>query len=217
MTDFPTIGLYRQRLDDIRDWRTHLTDVMLTISGYSMDLTGIRGTTTRIPGGDALVMLAPWAPDATHGDDLPHPDQIIREWAHTIHDAQGNVPPHGTWATHWRFLRDQVPWILESPWAGEWQQDVDALWHRLARLTGNAPTTEDQIRGAEDCLAAADLVPDDTMLTARDADRFWPGIEARLKDDRHHRRPVPDRDEHRRYRVGDLRAYMRASHLQNTA
>ena len=50
-----------------------------TISGYSMDLTGIRGTTDRIPGGDALAMRGPWSRDADHGDDLPHPDQILRE------------------------------------------------------------------------------------------------------------------------------------------
>lgn len=219
MTDFPTIGRYRQRLTDIREWRTQLTDVMLTVSGYAMDLTGVRGTTDRIPGGDALAMLAPWAPDADHGDDLPHPDQIIREWATTIHDHQGNVPPaRATWAQQWRFLYDQTPAILESPWAADWQSDIDALWHRLAALTGNAPTPDTPTnRGPEDCQLLADRLPDDARLTARDADLFWPGIAARLKDDRHHGRPTPTRSDDRTYRVANLRTYQAMSHLQNTA
>ena len=208
MTTFETIGTMRDHLEDIRQWRSQLTDIMLTISGYSMDLTGIRGTTDRIPGGDALAMLAPWAPDATHGDDLPHPDQIIREWSHTIHDHHGTVPPaRATWTEHWRYLWDETQRILESPWAEAWTTDITALWWRLARLTGNAPANPDAQRVQADCEALADQVPPDTRLTAKEADLFWPGIEQRLKDDRHHHRPTPPRGTDRAYTAGDLRDY----------
>ena len=229
--DFPTIGLYRQRLDDIRDWYTHLPETMLTIASQPLSLAPTRGTTTRIPGGDALAMLGPWAPDADHGDDLPHPAQIIREWAHTIHDAHGNVPPaHGTWAAHWRFLRDQVPWILESPWAQDWQQDVDALWWRLARLTGNAPVekTEDVQRRLADY---GPLLPDTARLTLPQADECWPGIRNRVDQDRWKERararkegrPAQyrcDPDEKRRYLVADLREHYgatRGAEMRDTA
>ena len=203
------IARYRNRLDDIREWRPLLSDTILTLSAINLSLAPARGSTDRIPGGDALAMLGPWAPDADHGDDLPHPDQIIREWSHTIHDHHGTVPPaRATWAEHWRYLRDETQRILESPWAEAWRADIDALWWRLARLTGNAPNDdEDTMRGALDCINARDDLPPDTRLTAKDADRFWPGIAQRLKDDRHHGRPIPDRADDRTYLVADLREY----------
>ncbi|WP_087483986.1 hypothetical protein [Brachybacterium massiliense] len=204
MTSFELIGTMRDRLEDVRQWREQLSDVMLTISGYSMDLTGIRGTTDRIPGGDALTMLGPWAADADHGDDLPHPDQVLREWRETITEERRG----GSWEECWRWHWDSAPRILETPWGEEWQQDLTALWWRLARLTGNAPKhEEDTMRGALDCIAARDDLPPELRLTARDADRFWPGIEQRLKDDRHHKRPTPERSDDRTYLVTDLREY----------
>ncbi|PMC76391.1 hypothetical protein [Brachybacterium sp. UMB0905] len=204
MTSFELIGTMRDRLEDIRHWRGQLSDVMLTITCHAMDLTGIRGTTNRIPGGDALAMLGPWAPDADHGDDLPHPDQILREWMETITEQ----PSPSSWEECWRWHWDSTPRILESPWAEEWQQDLTALWWRLARLTGNEPKhEEDTMRGALDCINARDDLPPELRLTARDADRFWPGIAQRLKDDRHHGRPTPDRADDRTYIVADLREY----------
>lgn len=194
---------YRNRLDDIRTWYQHLPDIMLTVSGYAMDLAGTRGTTSRIPGGDALAMLAPWAPDADHGDDLPHPAQTVHEWVEAIDGTARR-----TFVENWRWLRDHTPQILESQWATAWRQDIDALWHRLERLSGDAPRTEQEHRGPEHCQAEADNIPDAFRLTAKDADLFWPGIEQKLKDDRHHRRPVPDRAADRTYAASDLRAYL---------
>lgn len=219
MTSFELIGTMRDRLEDIRSWKEQLSDTMVTISGYSMDLTGIRGTTDRIPGGDALAMLGPWAPDADHGDDLPHPDQIIREWSHTIHDHHGTVPPaRATWAEHWRYLWDETQRILESPWAEAWCEDITALWWRLARLTGNAPKDDTPtMADAEEIQRHAAKVPDHTMLTLREADRFAPGIENRVKRDRNAERDRARR-QHRepdyrcdpdgpRYQVADLRRH----------
>lgn len=132
-----TINRYRNRLDDIRDWKALLPEVMLTISGYSMNLTGVRGTSDRMPGGDALVMTGPWSGDADHGDDLPHPDQVLREWVERL-DGKAR----GSWTENWRWLRDQSPAILGTQWADQWKADIDALWWRLAKLTGNAPEPE---------------------------------------------------------------------------
>lgn len=214
MTSFELIGTMRDRLEDIRHWREQLSDVMLTISGYSMDLTGIRGTTDRIPGGDALAMRGPWAADADHGDDLPHPDQVLREWRETITEE----PHRGTWAECWRWHWDQTPRILETPWGEEWQQDLTALWWRLARLTGNAPKDDTPtMADAEEIQRHASAVPDHTMLTLREADRFAPGIENRVKRDRNAERDRARR-QHRepdyrcdpdgpRYQVADLRRH----------
>lgn len=214
MTSFELIGTMRDRLEDIRQWREQLSDVMLTISGYSMDLTGIRGTTDRIPGGDALAMRGPWAADADHGDDLPHPDQVLREWRETITEETRG----GSWEDCWRWHWDSTQRILESPWAEEWQQDLTALWWRLARLTGNAPKDDTPtMADAEEIQRHASAVPDHTMLTLREADRFAPGIENRVKRDRNAERDRARR-QHRdpeyrcdpdgpRYQVADLRRH----------
>lgn len=214
MTSFELIGTMRDRLEDIRAWKGQLSDTMLTVSGYSMELTGIRGTTDRIPGGDALTMLGPWAADADHGDDLPHPDQVLREWRETITEETRG----GSWEECWRWHWDQTPRILETPWGEEWQQDLTALWWRLARLTGNAPKDDTPtMADAEEIQRHASAVPDHTMLTLREADRFAPGIENRVKRDRNaerdrarrqHRDPEYRCDpEGKHWNVGDLRAH----------
>ncbi|QCR53219.1 hypothetical protein C1N80_06240 [Brachybacterium sp. SGAir0954] len=202
MTTFEQIGTMRDRLENIRQWRGQLSDVMLTITGYSMDLTGIRGTTDRIPGGDALAMLAPWAPDATHGDDLPHPDQVIKEWSHTIHDHHGTVPPaRATWAEHWRYLWDETQRILESPWAEAWTADITALWWRLARLTGNAPAPEPEpLRSVDDVWAALEQNPEHE-LTRRDLTHL--GINPSTLTTWRHRGKISESTPGR-YRAGDI-------------
>lgn len=214
MTSFELIGTMRDRLEDVRQWRGQLTDVMLTITSHGPDLTGIRGTTDRIPGGDALAMLGPWSRDADHGDDLPHPDQVLREWRETVTEETHR----GSWEECWRWHWDQTQRILESPWAEEWQQDLTALWWRLARLTGNAPKDDvPTMADAEEIQRHAQKVPDHTMLTLREADRFAPGIENRVKRDRNAERDRARRD-HRdpayrcdpdgpRYQVDDLRRH----------
>ena len=202
MTSFELIGTMRDRLEDVRQWRGQLSDVMLTISGYSMDLTGIRGTTDRIPGGDALAMRGPWAPDADHGDDLPHPDQIIREWSHTIHDHHGTVPPaRATWAEHWRYLWDETQRILESPWAEAWCEDITALWWRLAKLTGNEPERPaSPVRSIDDVWAALEDNPDHE-LTRRDLTHL--GINPSTLTTWRHRGKISESTPGR-YRAGDI-------------
>lgn len=213
MTSFELIGTMRDRLEDIRAWRGQLSDVMLTITSQAMDLTGIRGTTDRIPGGDALAMLGPWSGDADHGDDLPHPDQVLREWRETITEDT----PAGSWAECWRWHWDQTPRILETPWGEEWQQDLTALWWRLARLTGNAPKNEEDNlqRRLED---HANDLPDHARLTLAQLESTYPGRNlsqrirtARSKENaraRLEKRPPRhpfDPDENRRYLLGDIR------------
>lgn len=228
MTTLETIGHWRDKLENIRHWYQQLPDILGATPSPRLDLTGTRGTTNRIPGGDTLTMLAPWSPDADHGDDLPHPDQIIREWSHTIHDAHGAIPaPRTTWAEHWRYLWDQTPTILGSAFADAWTADINALWHRLARLTGNTEREEQHHRGPADCAAEAARVPNHTRITLPEADLLFPGIRNRIDVDRHRerttakaqKRPATYRcqpDENRRYLVGDLREHYGATPFAGT-
>lgn len=212
------VARYRNRLDDIRTWYLGLSDTMLAISGYAMDLTGTRGTTDRIPGGDALVMRGPWSGDADNGDDLPHPAQICNEWVTAI-DGRARR----TFAENWRWIYDHVPQILESQWAGAWQEDFGALWHRLEKLSGDAPKQETAHRGPEDCQARAHEIPDDQLLTLAQAHTFWPKVRNRVDVDRHRerdqakkeKRPPQYRcnpDSGGRFRAGDLREHYGARH-----
>ena len=127
---------WRNILNAIDRMLAEVPDTMLTIPSYSMDLAGPANTTELpLPGGDALVLTGPWASDATHGDDTPHPAQTIVEWAHTIHDAHGAVSAAGLrYAQALRYLRDQTPWILESRWAPAWRDDLEAVHGRLRAL-----------------------------------------------------------------------------------
>lgn len=194
------VNRYRNRLDDIRTWYAELPELILTISSQALDLSGVRGTTDRIPGGDALTMLGPWAPDADHGDDLPHPVQICKEWVHTIN---GNA--HRSFTENWRWLRDHTPQILESQWADAWRTDIDTLWGRLSALTGNStPKPPPEPINLE--TMALDI-PDDAKLTPTEAGHFFPGITQKIKDDKHHKRLNITPDETGRYTASDLKEY----------
>lgn len=130
------VDYWRNILNAIDRMLTEVPDTLLTISSYSMDLAGpSTATEPPLPGGDALVLTGPWASDATVGDDTPHPAQTVVEWAHTIHDARGAVPAAGLrYAEALRYLRDQTPWILGSPWAAAWREDLEAVHGRLRAL-----------------------------------------------------------------------------------
>lgn len=197
------------KLEDIKWWYPQLADTMLTIGSQAMDLTGIRGTTQRIPGGDALTMLGPWSAGYDEPDDLPHPAQIVREWADRWREATRTPGrPSEKWAAHLAILQANTAWYIRMDSSGAFRNDIRALWGRLRALTGNHEREREEHRGPEHCQALRDLLPPDTRLTAKDADLFWPGIEQRLKDDRHHGRPVPDRAADRTYAAGDLREYL---------
>lgn len=198
-----------QKLDDIRWWYPQLADTMLTIGSQALDLTGIRGTTQRIPGGDALTMLGPYSVGYDEPDDLPHPAQIIREWADRWRDATRTPhDPSTKWAGHLAVLQANTAWYIRMDQSGAFRDDIRALWGRLRALTGNHEREREQHRGQADCQAEADNIPDHIRLTAKDADLFWPGIQQKLKDDRHHKRPTPDRADDRTYAVTDLREYL---------
>lgn len=197
------------KLEDIRFMYPQLADTMLTIGSQALDLTGVRGTTQRIPGGDALTMLAPYSVGYDEPDDLPHPAQVVREWADRWRDATRTPHrPGGKWASHLAILQANTAWYIRQDQSGAFRDDIRALWGRLRALTGNHERDTPEHRGPEHCQAEADNIPDHARLTAKDADLFWPGIQQRLKDDRHHKRPTPDRAEDRTYTVGDLRDYL---------
>lgn len=190
------IARYRNRLDDIRQWLPQLSDTMTAITGYCMSLAPVRGTAPRMPGGDALAMLAPYASDADHGDDLPHPQQIIREWVETL-DGRARR----TWTENWRRLHDLTPMILESPWADAWRTDIDALWWRLARLTGNAPDiAPPPTRSIDDVWDALEQNPDHE-LTRRDLTHL--GINPSTITTWRHRGKISE-SRPGRYRAGDI-------------
>ncbi|WP_087483551.1 hypothetical protein [Brachybacterium massiliense] len=173
------VDYWRNTLNAIDRMLTEIPDTMLTISSYAMDLAGpSTSTEPPLPGGDALVLTGPWASDATHGDDTPHPAQTIVEWAHTIYDAHGTIPTARLrYAEALRYLRDQTPWILESPWTTAWRDDIEAVHGRLRALV---PAEVDDrhdstpLEETIDLTAMADLIPEDKLLTRDEAEHFWP-------------------------------------------
>lgn len=137
MTQQPhEIDHWRNILNAIDRMLTEVPDTMLTISSYSMNLAGPSPSTEPpLPGGDALVLTGPWASDATHGDDTPHPKQTVIEWCETIRNHRGSpATSRPRYIEALRYLRDETPWILESPYATAWCEDLEAVHGRLRTL-----------------------------------------------------------------------------------
>lgn len=128
------------KLEDIRFMYPQLADTMLTIGSQALDLTGVRGTTQRIPGGDALTMLAPYSVGYDEPDDLPHPAQVVREWADRWRDATRTPHrPGEKWASHLAILQANTAWYIRQDQSGAFRDDIRALWGRLSKLVGDAP------------------------------------------------------------------------------
>lgn len=208
----------QEKLDDIRDWYPQLASIMTSTPGYAMDLTGIRGTTQRIPGGDALAMLAPYSIGYDEPDNLPHPAQIIHEWADRWREATRTpTRPGEKWASHLAILRANTAWYIRMDASGTFRSDIRALWGRLRALTGNHDKETPPHRGPEDLQNEAPNIPDCTMLTLRQADQCAPGIENRVKRDRNAERDRARRDKRepnyrcnpngKHWNVGDLRRH----------
>lgn len=216
------------KLEDIKWWYPQLSDVMLTIGSQALDLTGIRGTTQRIPGGDALTMLGPYSVGYDEPDDLPHPAQLVREWSDRWRDATRTpAKPGEKWATHLAILQANTAWFIRMDQSGAFRNDIRALWGRLRALTGNQEREVRQHRGPEELQAEACNIPDDKMLTLRQADQCAPGIENRIKRDRNAerdrakkaKRPPEYRcdPEGSRYLVEDLRRHYGFPVVENSA
>lgn len=137
-----------EKLQDIRFMYPQLSDVMLTVSGYAMDLTGVRSSNVPpLPGGDALAMLGPHSIGYDEPDDLPHPAQIISEWADRWREATRTpVRPGEKWAAHLAILQANTAWFIRQDRTGDFRTDIRAIHGRLSSLTGNSepptPTPE---------------------------------------------------------------------------
>ena len=175
------INHWRHVLDDIRDMLDQITDTTYTIASQPFDLSGrTHPTEPALPGGDRLDATGPWASDATHAEGCdPTPRQVIVEWAHTIYDAHGQVPPaHLRFTQAWIYNRQQVPWILESPWANTWTSDIRQTHARLQRLCPPLVGTEHDSRQPVEPIhlpSHAHRIPDHSMLTRDAAEHFYPG------------------------------------------
>lgn len=166
-----------EKLEDIKFMYPQLSDVMLTVSGYAMDLTGIRGSSTPpLPGGDALAMLGPHSIGYDEPDDLPHPAAWIKDWADKWREATRTPrKPGEKWAAHLAILQANVAWFIRQDRTGDFRTDIRAMHGRLASLTGNSGKDPEPQRGPEELQARADEIPDDAMLTRDQAEQCWPG------------------------------------------
>lgn len=137
-----------EKLEEIRFMYPQLSAVMLTVSGYAMDLTGIRGSSTPpLPGGDALAMLGPTSVGYDEPDDLPHPAAWIKDWADKWREATRTpTRPGEKWATHLAILQANTAWFIRQDRTGNFRTDIRAIHGRLSSLTGNSekptPTPE---------------------------------------------------------------------------
>lgn len=198
---------WRNRLNAIDRMLAELPEQHITISSYAMDLgRPAHASEPPLPGGDALDILGPWSSDATYGDE-PTPRQVIVEWAHTVYDAHDNVPPRDlTYTQALVYVREQVPWLLQSPWADVFRDDIDAVHGRLAAL---CPPVVDE---RHDSTPQRDVITEDDLwdalaqrpdheLTRRDLTHL--GINASTLTTWRHRGKISE-TRPGRYRAGDI-------------
>lgn len=202
-----TINHYRNKLHDIHTWHQQLNDTMTTITSHTMNLAPTTHTPTpKLPGGDALAMLAPYNTNATEPDDLPHPTQILTNHAHTIDHLQQRTPTTYTLTTALRRNHDAIPWLHKHGHLHKWATEINQLWTRLGKITGNLqPNPQPQWTGH--ITDYADQIPDNTKLTLKEADHFWPGIHNRIRTQKSRGRTTPTPDTQGRYTAADLRNY----------
>lgn len=173
MTALEIVGHWQDTLEDIRTWYPQITDTMYQISSRPLDLSGIRATAEPpLPGGDALVITAAWASDATHTDDTPHPAQIIIESAEAIDRYQGHAEQQYTFATAWERNYQAVSWLHANGYIDRWGKGINAAHHRLQSLIGDEPSKPQP--EPEDITQTGHLIPSEVMLTRTEAEHFWP-------------------------------------------
>ena len=179
MHDDQTVHHWQQTLNRIDRMLAEISELHVTISSQPLNLAGPTvATEPPLPGGDMLDVTGPWSSDATYATD-PTPRQVITEWAITIWDAHDQTPPNPLRYTHaLTYVREKIPWILESPWADEWCDDINAVHGRLRAL---CPPEVDETHDSRDTPATIDLpsmanlIPDGRTLTRDEAEHFWPG------------------------------------------
>lgn len=164
-----------EKLEQIKWWYPQVTDTILTVSSQSLDLTGIPSTgEAPMPGGDALAMIGPWSPGYDEPDALPHPAQIVHEWADRWRTATRTPTPAGAkWAAHLAILQANTAWFVRQDSSGEFRADIRAVHGRLQAITGNAPDKPQP--EPTDITTMGHLIPEHVTLTRDEAEHFWPG------------------------------------------
>lgn len=154
-------------LGEIDTMLREVTEQHITITGYSMDLTGPTASAEPpLPGGERLDITGPWSSNATYGDQAT-PRQVVIEWDQTIRQHRAGAdepPPARSFAVALRYLRDETARILESPYAAAWCQDIEGVHGRLRSL---CPPEVDQRH---------DSTPIEVTVTE---DMLWKALEGR--------------------------------------
>lgn len=151
-TCFPCAAKLRTKLIEIGEAWQHLPDAIGTITGINYNHTGSRSSDTRVPGGDALVLLS----GGTHYQPIPaaqelFPEQYARPsdppsasavltyWEDEIRryneqPASPN-PPNVKHALEY-LLKMHHKTVQQHPELTEYKRDINNLHNRITTITG---------------------------------------------------------------------------------
>lgn len=160
-TCYPCAAKLRSKLIEIGEAWEDLPDAIGVLAGINYNHTGSRSSDTRVPGGDALVIMS----GGTHYQPIPVHGATKRDYAHQI--AKPTDPPSASavlsyWEDEIRRFNDQpasphpagvktaLDYLLkmhgktvqEHPEVVDYKRDINNLHSRITTITGQNPRPE---------------------------------------------------------------------------
>lgn len=201
---------WKKTIEDVVDWCEQLDEVMCSLQAVRSGLgRGAKQVDPPLPGGQALALKVPAA-------DRTDPESVVRDYALMLRrDLREPVPLHRPLRGEGEYLLARLQQLQASPWASVCWRELESAWRELGKVTGHL-RLQQQTDPTPPLRELADRVPDSARLTLSEADKFWPGVSARVRTARSRDRVKKRRDpaagpaqpdENRRYLVQDLRRW----------
>lgn len=197
-------------LRDITSWDELLGEVMCNVPAVRPGLgRGGRRVDPPMPGGQSLALRVPAA-------DRTDPASVVRDWALKLRrDLRDSVPLHRPMDGEARYMLAHLGELQAAVWASECWRELESAWRSLGEATGQLDSGPEP-EPMRSCRDLADRVPDEALVTLSEAERFWPGVSARVRTarSRNRARKVAEigagpaqPDGRGRYLVADLRRW----------
>lgn len=194
------VNRLRAEVSEVPRLLGEVSDTMLSIGRRGLSLAPGSRRGVPMPGGRALVVLAPVAEHATVTDDLPHPVTVMREVADGVRVWMGERSvPGESLAAACSFVEDSARWIVAHEELATWvEEKLGPVLGLLRSLVGDTERSEPRTFSADELEAHMRGLlaerPAEYRLTPAQAEHFWPGIAERIKQHRRRAR-VKARDE----------------------
>lgn len=196
----------RNDLREIPRLLGQVSEVMLSISSKPLSHASARGESRPMPGGRALEVLAPVADYASVPDDLPHPVTVLREVADLVREWMGRPSiPSESMRSATSFVEEHARYVVAHEDLHTWvRAKLDGVLGLLRSLVGDTERVEPRTIDLSEVRAhmseLLDHNPGAYWMTPAQAEKFWTGIQSRIKAHRSRARARAKAESDRRSR-----------------